>query len=262
MLLRKSDNETPTQLSYRRMLTINLIGLAVVYVLWNVPALDFIVYPLRLFVTYVHEAGHSLMALLTGGRVISFVVNSDGSGLATTAGGTRALILPAGYIGAAFFGAALFYLTNTFRRPRTLAFGLGGLLIFFTLMYSGVGSSGAPLAFLVGILSGAALIGMGWKLSRDVNLLVLSVLAMMTGLNALLDLWYIVQSPNVSGAQGMVRNDAAAFSQNVAPIFPASIWALIWALIAVGMLGAAIYYSLLRPLLKDAEKDASVGKKD
>jgi len=249
MLRRNDDNVN--HLSYRRTLFITLMAMGVVYILWNVPALDFIVYPLRLFVTYVHEAGHSAMALLTGGEVVSFVVNSDGSGVARTAGGSRALILPAGYLGAAFFGATLFYLSNTVRRPRTIALVVGAILIVFTLMYSGVFASGEPLAFIIGILGGIALIAMGWKLSRDINLLVLNVLALMTGLNALLDLWFIVSSPNVSSENGVIRNDAAAFSREVASFLPASVWALIWTLIAVVMLGAAMYYSLIRPLLKD-----------
>ncbi|MBC8100177.1 MAG: M50 family metallopeptidase, partial [Armatimonadetes bacterium] len=102
----------------RRALLTALVALAVVYVLWNVQAFDPLLYPIRLFVTYVHEAGHSLMALLTGGRVVGFVVHPDGSGLATTAGGSRALILPAGYLGAALFGAVLFYLVNRVRYTR------------------------------------------------------------------------------------------------------------------------------------------------
>lgn len=247
--------KTNNTISYRTVWTMTLAALGVVYLLWNVAALDFLVYPLRLFVTYIHEAGHSLMALLTGGRVIGFSVSPDGSGLATTAGGSRALILPAGYLGAAFFGAALFYLVNTLRRPRFLAIIIGVGMVVFTLMYASLDASGAPVAFIVGILGGAALIGMGWKLNRTINMLVLNVLAIMTGLNAILDLWLIVRFSNLRSSDGLVRNDALAFSEEITPLIPPVVIALIWALIAVLMLGAAVYYALLRPALKaqDAE---------
>jgi hypothetical protein len=46
-------------------------------------------YPLRLFVTYVHEAGHAIMTLLTGGRIHEFVVSADGSGHVVSSNGAR-----------------------------------------------------------------------------------------------------------------------------------------------------------------------------
>jgi len=52
----------------RRALLITLVAMIIVYILWNVPDLRVVLYPLNLFVTYIHEAGHSLAALLTGGR--------------------------------------------------------------------------------------------------------------------------------------------------------------------------------------------------
>ena len=256
----KSDAKTPIT---RSRVWVTMFGaLAIVYLLWNIPALDFIVYPLRLFVTYVHEAGHSSMALLSGGKVVGFSVSSDGSGLARTIGGTRALILLAGYLGAAFFGACLFYIVNTFRRPRSISIVIGVMMVFFTLSFASVDASGAPFAMLIGLGMSAVLIGMGWKLNRQINLLVLNVLAIMTSLNAVLDLFFLVNNADVGAGQG-VRNDAAAFSEvvNVLGIgLPAAVWAFVWAGIAIAMIGAAVYYSLIRPTLNDAVKDAEKPK--
>ena len=73
--MKKSMN-TITQLDKqqvrRQALLMTGLAMVVVYIIWNVPFFSFIAYPLRLFVTYVHEAGHSLAALLTGGQVIGF----------------------------------------------------------------------------------------------------------------------------------------------------------------------------------------------
>lgn len=245
------DNTSQIPLTRNQMWMSIFGALTIVYLLWNIDALDFIVYPLRLFVTFVHEAGHSGMALLTGGKVIGFSVSGDGSGLATTAGGSRALILPAGYLGAAFFGAILFYTVNSFRRPRTIAIIIGVILLFFTVSFASVSPSGEYFAMVVGVGMGLLLLGMGWKLNRSVNLLILNVLAIMTSLNAVLDLVSLVDHADICTRD--VCNDAAAFSEEVAGL-PAEVWAFIWAGIAVMMVGVAVYYSLLRPSLNNATK--------
>jgi hypothetical protein len=230
----------------RRALLIALGALAVVYVLWNVPAFSSILYPFRLFVTYVHEAGHSLMAILTGGQVIQFTISSDGSGLATTAGGIRALILPAGYLGAALFGALLFYLTNTLPYPRLLSGLLGLFLIVFSALFTGIDrQTGLPLALFIGILFGTILLALAYRGRAGLNILILNILAMVTGLNAVLDLFNLARFSDAGG--GMVRNDAAAFAAEILPL-PAVVWAVLWALIALAFFGLAVYYSVIHPL--------------
>jgi hypothetical protein len=240
------------------MFAITMIAAVLAYLLWNVDALSPLMYPCRLFVTYVHEAGHSLMALLTGGKVLGFTVSSNGSGLATTSGGTRALILPAGYLGAAFFGAVLFYILNTRPYARTISIILGIGLVVFTLMYARPDQDGAPIALLVGLLAGLGLVGLGWKVGREINLLVLNVLAIITALNAVLDIVYLTKFTRVNDAicdqRGAAINDAAAFTCDVARGIPPVVWAFLWAGIAVAMMGAALYYSLIRPMLQEADK--------
>lgn len=235
----------------RRALMISIVAVVLVYAIWNVTALDPLVYPFRLFVTYVHESGHSLMAQLTGGEIRGFTVNPDGTGVASTAGGTRELILPAGYLGAAFFGAVLFYLVNTVRYAQSISMALGAGLIVFSILFARPASNGAPTALLVGIAFGAVLIGIGWKANRTINMLLLNILATMTSLNAVLDLYFLTRSADVSleVPGGMaVRNDAAAFTELVTPFLPASMWAFIWAALAVMMLAISVYYSVIRPL--------------
>lgn len=236
--------EKPKGNDRRLALLITVIALGIVYILWNTPQLSFITYPLRLFVTYIHEAGHSLAALLSGGRVIGFIVSPDGSGLATTAGGTRAFVLPAGYLGAAFFGSLLFYMINRFPRyTRYYAVALGLGMSIFTLLFARPDDqTGFPLALLLGVSFGVAIMVMGLKLNRFINILVLNVLAVMTALNAVLDVWMLTRF--IDASRGMVRNDAVAFSQEVMPLIPPSVIAFTWAGIAVLMLGVAIWFSI------------------
>ncbi len=235
---------TDAVLFRQRSLAVALVAFALVFIVWNIPQLDFLLYPLRLFVTFVHETGHGMAALLTGGDIGRLVVFSSGSGVATTAGGTRALILPAGYLGAALFGAALFYIANTVLFSRTISLVLALMVAVVSILYTDFLST----AWLVGMGFALVLGLIAWKVSRNGNLLVLNLLAVVTGLNAVMD---VVGLVNNSGASlGGVRNDAAAFSAQVAPLIPAAVWAILWALIAVLLLGAAVYFSLIRRHLK------------
>ncbi len=224
----------------QRALVIALIAFAIVFVLWNIPQLDFILYPFRLFVTFVHESGHAVAALITGGRVGGMTVYETGAGVTLTAGGSRLLILPAGYLGAALFGAVLFYLTNTVPFPRTISIVLALLLAAITLVYT----SFLSIAWIVGIGSALILLAL-WRFGdRSVNLLVLDILAILTGLNAVLDLVGLIRFSGATIAS--VRNDAAAFSAEITPIIPPVVWAIVWAAIAIVMLAAAVYFSHIR----------------
>jgi hypothetical protein len=232
-----------------RALAVAVIALVLVMIAWNTPVLAPLLYPFRLFVTYVHEAGHALAAKLTGGEVLGFVVYSNGSGVATTAGGSRALILMSGYVGAAFFGALLFYTANMWHRSRQVAAALGVGLIVYTIMYARPDESGSPTALLIGVGFGVALLLAAWKLPENFNLLALNVLAMLTSLNAVLDLKGVFE--NSGASLGQVRNDAAAFSAQVVPL-PPSVVALTWALLGIALLGLSVYLSVYRPLRRGA----------
>ncbi len=234
----------------RQTLLITALAFVAVYILWNVRSLDVIVYPLRLFVTYVHEAGHALAALITGGRVEGFTVSANGSGLAVTAGGVRSVILPAGYLGAALFGSMLFFLTNRIPRwVRGLSIFIGGFMIVFTIMFARPDEVGSLTALFIGLGFGTIMVLMGWKAPRIVNLFMLNTLAVMTALNAVLDVWFLVGNSDAS--RGAVRNDAAAFASDVTPLLSASVIAFIWSIAAVCMFGVALYFGTIKPLRQE-----------
>lgn len=250
----------------RQTLMITLLAFGFAFVLWNageadrriaqfarqlqievdIPELDStLVYPLRLFVTFIHEAGHSLAALITGGQVQSFTVSPNGSGLAKISGGNLALILPAGYLGAALFGSLLFFLSNRApRQVRGLAIFIGLAMILLTALYARPDQTGSLTAFTIGIGFGLIMIVMGWKAARPINLFVLSTLAIMTALHAVFDdLRRLVDNANADR-----HNDAAQFAEQFTPLFSASAVALIWAAAAVVMLAVAIYFGLIKPI--------------
>jgi hypothetical protein len=71
--------------------TLSLIGLAAlaaVVISW-IPIVNILDYPLQLMLTLVHELGHGLTAIITGGSFHNFRVAPDGSGVAFTSGAPR-----------------------------------------------------------------------------------------------------------------------------------------------------------------------------
>lgn len=129
------------QRNQRRDLALAMIGFVIALALLQMQGLSFLTYPFRLFVTMIHELGHGLAAVLTGGDFVRFEVTKYGAGLAYTTGGSRFAIIQAGYLGTALFGAALLYLTRRTRQPGRIAMGLGVLLAVLTLLYSGISLS-------------------------------------------------------------------------------------------------------------------------
>jgi hypothetical protein len=243
----------------RKVLGITALALVIAYLLWVNPMnwgiISVMMYPLRLFVTFIHEAGHSLAAIISGGDVIGFQVSADGSGLAITRGGSRALIISAGYLGAALFGSILFYVINRFPRYiDILAFMLGVFMIGFSALFARPDQSGSPLALVVGFGFGGLLILIGMRGNLFIDLLVLNVLAVLTALNAAFDIWDLIRYNDLFIRQG-VRNDAVAFHQEIAPLLPPVFIAFVWALMAVAMLGFAAYFAVWKPIR--AEIDAA-----
>jgi hypothetical protein len=236
----------------RRALLITAVAMVVVYILWNIPALDWLLYPLQLFTTFIHEAGHSLAAILTGGRVDEFVVSLDSSGYARTAGGMRAIIIPAGYLGAAVFGSVLFYFNNRFPSAvRPLAFALGVGMIAFSVFFARPDETGLPLALILGAGFGVLLMFLGARAPGWITMLVLNVLAVSTALEAFIDLRYLVSF--IGASRGEIVNDAVKFSQDVTPLVPPSVIAVIWAGIALVMFAFALYYGAWKPLRREID---------
>ena len=56
---------------------------ALVISLYHIPFGDIILYPMMLVYTFVHEMGHGIAAMLTGGTFVKFQMWFDGSGVAT-----------------------------------------------------------------------------------------------------------------------------------------------------------------------------------
>src|SRR5688500_9945110 len=99
----------------RPQLKLLLVATLITIALWFIPYADYAVYPIRLFVTFIHEGGHALMAVLTGSPVESLTVAPDTSGLVkaySQSSLATLLFSSAGYLGATAFGVLLLALVR------------------------------------------------------------------------------------------------------------------------------------------------------
>jgi hypothetical protein len=232
--------------------------------LWFIPFAEILSYPFRIFVTFVHEGGHAVAALLTGNSVQSLSVAMNASGETyTTQGGvfSQMLVSSAGYLGAMTFGALLLVLIRKAVAARIVLAGSALLILILTTvfgllkpMFAGSwGSlSGIPFTVFSGIALAVGLVAVARFASARVATFVLSLLAVQCVLNALLDLKtvFFLSSPYAPS----VPTDAANMA--LATGVPAVLWTIIWIVIAFAILMLALrLYVAARDRAFDAKKD-------
>ncbi len=219
----------------REVLVVAVLALVLV-VLGGVPVLGWVFYPFSVFGTFVHELGHGLAAILTGGQFQRFVVNPDLSGNALSAGGTLWIVASAGYIGSALFGGLLTIISSRGVPARRVLLWLGVVLGVLCLLFVR-NFFGA----ITGLGLAAALVFAGRRLTplwADGLLLLLAVQMMLGSLNSLLDLLQL-------SVFGRTTTDAALMAQ--ATGIPAVFWALMWSAISGVILFFALRIAYRRP---------------
>ena len=271
-----------------------LIAFLVAFFVWQSQGLSFVTYPLRLFVTMIHELGHGLSAILTGGEFLRFEVSKRGAGLAYTRGGSRFVVIQAGYLGTAIFGAILLYLANRSKRPGPIAVGVGLFIGVLTLLFSGLslshlnvfeailtagviivgswlfltretdegryvglGTLGAGvvmllifaganngLTILIGLLSAVLLVVMGLRAPVEVTVFVLTLLAFLTGLQAITDSWTLLKIVSLPNSM-IPNNDASSMAREIGG--SAGLWAILWIAGDAVLFGTSVYLTFVGP---------------
>jgi hypothetical protein len=196
--------------------------------------IDSIVYPFKLFGTFVHEWSHALVAIATGGQVERLQINGDFSGETLTAGGWLWLIFSAGYVGAAIAGALLMLSPTRFANRTLIAIGAGSFLMpligeisfgtnftantwLWTVVFGGV-------TLLVGLRAAPRLAGIFQQF--------VAVMLCFTAIDSLRNLaWLSVNSPNT-------RTDAWNGAHYIG--MPELAWTVIWFAIAVAAIALSI----------------------
>jgi hypothetical protein len=224
-----------------------LVAAAISVILRFIPILKVLVYPFRIFVTFIHEGAHAFVALLTGNSVNALTVAMDGSGLTySTRGGffSDILISSAGYVGSMVFGTLLLILIRKAVSARIVLLGSAALIFVLTLVFGMFKSlisgawSGIPFTFVAGLFLTAGLVLIARYASARAASFFVSFLAVQCILNALLDLksLFLMSTP-FGGA-----NDAVSDAVNMANAtgIPALFWAVLWIVLSLGILWFAM----------------------
>jgi len=218
-----------------------MVAAAISVVLWFIPYAEVLTYPFRIFVTFIHEGGHALAALITGNSVESLSVAMNASGETyTTQGGlfSQVLISSAGYLGSMAFGALLLVLIRKSVAARLVLAGSALLIFGLTLIYglfkplfiSG-NWSGIPFTLLAGTLLSVGLFLIARFSSARVASFFVSFLAVQCVLNALFDLKTVFFLSSSFGPT--VPTDAVNMAH--ATGVPAIMWAGLWIVLALGI---------------------------
>lgn len=219
-----------------------LIAAGVSIALWFIPILELLNYPFRLFVTFIHEGGHAIAALLTGNSVQSLSVAWNASGETyTTQGGlfSQMFISSAGYLGSMAFGALLLVLIRKSVASRIVLVAssvliLGLTLIFglFKPVFAGGAWTGIPFTLLAGGILAVGLFAVARFATAKVASFFVSFLAVQCVLNAILDLKtvFFLSSPYATSVPTDAVNMASATG------IPAIFWTILWIAVAFFML--------------------------
>ena len=106
------------------------ISLVLLVFFWNTS----FIFPVKIFVVFIHEFSHAFAAIITGGQFVEFSYDFYEAGSSVTTGGNRFLVLNAGYLGSSLFGGLVLLIAcrTTWDRVLTFLIGIGiGLATYY-----------------------------------------------------------------------------------------------------------------------------------
>jgi hypothetical protein len=224
---------------FKRYIALLLIFIAIV-LLWN----TVVIYPLKIFVVFMHEISHGLAGVVTGGKFGEFQVNPQQGGHAYTYGGSKFWVLTAGYLGSLIWGGIILLLAARTRFSKAVSVLIGIGMVAITI---GFGSD--LFTYLFGIGFGVALILFGMFLPVIVNEWILRIIGITSCLYAILDIKSDVLD------RSHLRSDARMLSEITPP--STELWGLIWIVIAIGLTFWFLYIAGKTSVSTDAENTDS-----
>lgn len=202
---------------FKRYIALILIFI-VISLLWGTVVL----FPLKIFVVFMHEVSHGLAAYLTGGSIVEIEVNPQQGGHAQTRGGNTFLILTAGYLGSLIWGGIILLTAARTHFDKAISVLIGIGMVGITI---GFGSD--TFTYLFGVGFGVALIAIGLFLPEVANDWILRVIGITSCLYAILDIKSdILDRPHL-------QSDAYMLAELTK--LPIMFWGILWIVIAIGL---------------------------
>jgi hypothetical protein len=223
-----------------------LIATAITLALWFIPYAEILTYPFRIFVTFIHEGGHAVAALLTGNTVSSLSVAMNTSGETYTSEGgllSEIFVSSAGYLGAMLYGALLLILIRRAVAARIVLLASAGYILLLTTIFglwkplsNGMWERFSLFTLLAGIFLSLGLVAIARYASARTASFFVSFLAVQCILNALSDLKTVFFLSTPFGPS--VPTDAVNMAN--ATGVPAIFWAILWIGVALMILTTAM----------------------
>ncbi len=199
--------------------------------IWFLSQFPIIHIPLTFIGTWVHELGHGIGAIITGGQFDRMIVLPNLSGVAYTytsgpAGFTSVLVT--GLLAPALAGAFMLILSRGLRQGRLAMLILCGLLLLSGVIWAG------DLFTRATVLCTGAIIGLiALKGNQAINLVTAQILAISFCLNAVADIDYFFARAANSGGQTH-HSDTDQLTQTLGMTH--TFWAIVLTVIALAIL--------------------------
>lgn len=182
------------------------------WIFWNTP----VVYPVQVFVVFLHEISHGIAAVLTGGSIQQITLNPRLGGACYCPGGNAFVTLSAGYLGSLIWGGVILEVGRKSKRAANrFTGGIGLAVILLTLLFVR-----SAFGLLFGVLFGAFLLLAARYLRDRANRLLLMGVGLTSCLYAILDIKSdILDRPHLP-------SDAYMLAQLTG--IPTVIWGALW----------------------------------
>ncbi len=216
-----------------------LLGFAVyfglIWTFWESPA----IYPIKIFVVLLHELSHAAATVLTGGTVTEITLDAMQGGATYSRGGSRFVVLSAGYLGSLVMGAILLAGGLELKKGLRPALGLVAFIVLATTLLL----IRSAFGFAFGIGAGFALLGVARYLPAVASRVVLTTLGLTSCLYAILDI-----KSDVLDRPG-ARSDAYMLSEMTG--VPTMVWGVLWIGIAFLVSALLLRWAYRRAAARD-----------
>lgn len=198
---------------------------------WQMPYVNSVLYPLKLFVTIIQLGCQALATRVTGGTPGFLVITPSLESGSLPTGGMPALTLSAGYIGCAIVGALLIWFGRKPKEAKGILQAIGAAILVLAVFYAG----GGYFSLVAMLATGLALIAISNKGSEMFCHMLLLMLSVQTALKPVLEsiamIWYSLDSSAVSSAKQM---------EGITGV-PAILWSVIWSVASLVILSGAFW---------------------
>lgn len=206
-----------------------LVFFVALWLLWDTGA----VAPVKLFVVFLHEISHGIVAVATGGRIDRIVIDANQGGACYCGGGSTFLTLSAGYLGSLAWGLAFLGLARLEAQARWTMAVVGVATGVVTLLFMR-----NLFGFAFGLGFAAALVIAARQLPALWNARILTALGLTSALYAILDIKSdVLERPGLESDAHMLADLTGV---------PTVVWGILWIGLAGGVVALVARRALAR----------------